>query len=436
MWLKVIGALLGTLGLVGVGFLHQLEQPQISEASRANYSVSTKALPLEIYCPGPVAELGGKDGTDLGSMALTGAAEISSHVSAGEIATEIPTLIESGALLGLASNEQTTQALSANQWQILSRPRMAGLAANNCDQPQSSGWFATGMGSVGSESVLHLANPTSNEVQVMLVSHLPTSTKEQLVTLAAFEQVQISLASLADAEPSFALHFYSNGPGVSAVLQNRLSSGLATAGVEMVAASSPTANWFIPGLVITAESYQAPRLRLVNTSDSANSLLVTFHGSGVDSDVLKVDLGPHEIVEEVLNLAPGSYLIEVSGQEQSTGAIWVSQLADAVDFAWLVPAAQFESALTIPLPKLSGDLVIANPNNEPINVSVMMAGQYQSHTIGRKGQIILPSAGSLAVVQSDGLFMASLLLSEDRGIAVIAPKENANLGSDLVIAVD
>ena len=429
-------AAIGSAALLSTtGYLLLLPSPIASAPETAPLSASTTPLPLSIFCPGPVAELGGQDGTELGSLELVGSANVFSHIGDGVLAGEMPDQIETGVPLSLSSKDQTTNALSAIQTQTVKRDRMAGLAAIYCAEPVAKGYFISGMASVGDQTILHLANPNSTEAQVTLNVISKAGETQKLVTLAADEQVQISLAALAENEAIFAIEFFSNGPAISASLQNRSVSGLAATGLEMVAATNLAASSFIPGLEVFDNGFEEPRLRVLNPSDSEISVRVTLHGIGVNSDVFELVVPARQLIEQPIDLGVGDYLVELSSDSEFASAIWSQRIGEVLDFAWLSPAESFSDSLSLPVPQLQSELVLANPTEDPINVSVLTSGQYQSVTIASKSQIRLEAGVPEVKVQSANSFMATLQIISESGYSVITPKENINLGSDLQILV-
>lgn len=433
--LKIPIALLAASALAASAYLSLGVSPALVAKQPEPVMVGTTPLPLTIYCPGPLAELGGEDGTDLGSLSLIGKSKIWSNTAAVELAGPIPDEIESGSVISLLSKEQTTAAISANQTQVVDRQRMVGVAAANCSKPWTRGTFATGMASVGREAILLIANPFGNEVQVYLEFALHSGLKKHLVTLAGFEQQQISLASFVEAEPNFALSFTTNGPPVSAIMQLRTSSGLTATGVDLVPATQASSEIWIPGLVVFEDSYQPPSLRLFNPNAENATARVTFIGVGNDSDVFEVSIDPGQVSNIDLELPVGEYLVHIESELPLGSAIWSQRLGETLDFAWLVPAEEFGGSLFIPVPQLESELVIANPAPNPITVALQNAGNYTSLTIPAESQIRTRVEYSLVELQSNDAFLATLQIVGKAGYAVITPTENENLGSDLEIFV-
>lgn len=435
LWLKIPIALISAAAVAGAGYFSMSPSPTLDPLPRQPELVSTTPLPLQIVCPGPLVELGGEDGTDIGSLSLLGKANIWSHNSAAELANAVPDQITQSSTIALVSKEQTTNALSALQTQVVDRQRMVGVAASNCSQPVTEGSFATGMASVGRESILLISNPLPNEVQVYLEFALSGGVKKHLVTLAGFEHLELSLAQFVDAEPNFAVNFSTNGPAVTITMQLRTSSGLTATGVDLVPATKAETDSWIPGLTVFPDTFQAPQLRIFNPQAEPVKALVTFIGIGNDSDVFEVEVPAQQVVALDLTLPVGEYLVRIQSDEPVVSAIWSQRIASTLDFAWLVPSEEFFDSLAVPVPQLASELVVVNTHDSPITVSLLSGASYQSLTIPAQSEVRTPVQFPLAQVQSANSFRASLQIVSDSGFAVVAPTENQNLGSDLSINV-
>jgi hypothetical protein len=312
---------------------------------------------------------------------------------------------------------------------------MRGVAAVNCSQGSSHGYFSNGISGLGRESILKIANPTNTEAQITITTYVKAGQSSKTLTLAPGATEQLSLTTMSNAESNFAVEYQSNGPAVHVVLQTRTSRGLAATGVELSAATQASTHSVIPGIEVFENQIHSAVLSLFNPQLSPATVRVTAHGIGVDSDVFEVHLEAGELHQKDLDLPVGEYLIEIQSDLEVVSSIWSERLSQTLDYAWLVPAEKFNQALTIPVPQLESDLVIGNPGDKPISVAIMNAGQYQSVTIGAKSQASLSVQPSLVQIQSQGEFVASLQIKSESGYSVIAPVENVNLGSDLLINV-
>jgi hypothetical protein len=433
---RILGVTLTLAGLTGAWFLQSVSFPvQQSEEPKA-IAVRTTAKPLQLYCQGPLAELGGKDGTDLGSMALVGKADVRYRLGAGSLVSEPEGRVTEGVVLAMASREQTTATLAAVQSQLIQRPRMAGLAASNCGQAQAEGWLLNGMAGSGFESILHVANPNQVEVQIELVFHLVTSSNSHLITLAPFESQQLSLASFVEAERSFAIYFQSSGQKVSVALQNRSSAGLSATGVEL---KGPTAkaskSLAIPGFEILADGLAKPSLRIFNPGSVAANALVTFVGSGTNSDVVQIEVPAGGFAEVEPDLQIGDYLVLIESDAEVMAELYNPFVGKNFDFGWLTPAEAFTGELTMVVPGYMSKVAIANPSAAEITVVLTLDAGSQAIRVPARSQLQVPVTGKSLSIESQGEYYANLILTDPKGYAVITPRENQNMGSNIQVLV-
>ena len=434
--IRILGLTISLAGLAGAWFIQGAPLPSVSAVSQEPLAVTTDAKPLQLYCPGPLVELGGKDGTDLGSLALVGKANISYRLGAGSLTAEPARRVEAGTAITMASKEQGSATLAAAQSQLIQRPRMAGLAATDCGQPQAEGWLLNGLAGSGFESILLVANPNPVEVQVQLTFHLSTSTTSQLITLAPLSAQQLSIASFVEAEPQFAIHFQSSGQKVSVALQNRSSVGLSATGVELVDPTSAAAeSQVIPGLEILADGLADPNLRIFNPGTDPTTALVTFVGSGTNSDVVSVELpaGGFELVAP--KLAAGSYLVLIEAESEVMAELYNPYVGENFDFAWLSPVAAKGGKSAMAIPGYAAKLALANPSDQTVNVIMTLDSGSQALAIPPRSQLLVNVSGRSLALDSGDKYFANLILTDPKGYAVIAVGENANLGSDIQVVV-
>lgn len=434
--IRILGITLSLAGLAGAWFIQGVPLPSVTPAAQEPLAVTTDAKPLQLYCPGPLVELGGKDGTDLGSLALIGKANISYRLGTGSLALEPQTQVESGTAITMESREQGSATLAAAQSQLIQRPRMAGLAATGCGQPQAEGWLLTGLAGSGFESILLVANPNPVEIQVQLTFHLSTTTTSHLITLAPLAQQQLSLASFVEAEPQFAIHFQSSGQKVSVAVQNRSSAGLSATGVELVGPTlAPAKSQVIPGFEVLADGLADPNLRIFNPGSEPTTALVTFVGSGTNSDVVSVEVpaGGFELVTP--KLVAGNYLVLIEAQAEVMAELYNPYVGQNFDFAWLSPVATKTGETAMAIPGYAAKLALANTGAQAVSVILTLDSGSQAISIPARSQLLVNVTGKALVLDSTAEYRASLILTDPRGYAVIAPRENANLGSDIQVLV-
>lgn len=434
--LKVLSSLLSALAISGIWFLHQIPAVSVEFPQAQIQEVATQAKPLELFCPGPLVQVGGKDGTDLGSMELVGSATLTHLVGTGVLGTEPESKFESGQLIQMASAEQTTNALVAIQTQLVDQGRMAGLSGSICDQPSSEGWLVGGLAGPGFESVLLVANPNQVEVQVQLKFSLPTKEVPMVLTLAPMSETQVSLASAVEAEPIFAVGFASSGPKISVALQNRASSGLSATGVELRTSDVPAhQKQVIPGFELLAAGLSDARLRLFNPGDAVTSVDVAFIGSATHSDAVRVELEANSFAEVSPELPAGEYLVIVDSKEPILATLYNPYVAQGVDFAWLGAAEGLSGKNTFAIPNYDAKVAVANASDQAITVRLTQASGTQEINLPARSQKMLRVGGSKLELESKGEYFANLSIYSPKGYAVINPRQNANLGTDLSIRV-
>jgi hypothetical protein len=434
--IRILGLTLSLAGLAGAAFIQGFALQVPEPSAQEPVSVTTDAKPLQLYCPGPLVELGGKDGTDLGSFALVGKADVSYRLGTGSLTADPESRIESGSAITMASREQGSDTLAALQTQLIQRPRMAGLAATNCGQPQAEGWLLTGLAGSGFESILLVANPNPVEVQIAFTFHLETATTSHLITLAPFAQQQLSLASFVEAEPQFAVHFQSSGQKVSVGMQNRSSAGLSATGVELVGPTALAAkSQVIPGFEILADGLAEPSLRIFNPGAEPTTALVTFVGSGTNSDVVQVEVpaGGFELVQP--KLAAGNYLVLIEAEAEVMAELYNPYVGQNFDFGWLSPVTAMTGKTAMAIPGYSAKLAIANPTNQSVNIILTLDSGAQALAISARSQLVVTVTGKTLVIESGDAYHPNLILSDPLGYSVVSPRENANLGSDIQVTV-
>jgi hypothetical protein len=132
--LRLVSAL-AVLAAAGALFLLP-SVPMLPEAKLEARTVGVEPLPLRANCAGPLVEVGGVQGTALGEISRIGNPLVAVHGS--ELDSE-----QSWASFEVPGSPQSTDLLSANQVQSVDRPRVRGLAAANCAQPNNFGYFVS-----------------------------------------------------------------------------------------------------------------------------------------------------------------------------------------------------------------------------------------------------------------------------------------------------
>lgn len=426
---------------LGVGHWSLIGYPKqyVTVAQSRVISASVEPLPLEIHCPGAFVQLGGADGTDLGTVERLGEARIFWQGSA--LATdELPEESTNNfATAKSAQNEQSTQLLSMLQVQAIDQSRALGLQASYCPQPLSAGWLPNGSAVSGAESVLIAANPAAVEVLIELEVHMANQVVEDSFALAPGEEQLISLARYANGEELFAVYFQTNGPEILMALQNRETRGLTPIGLELaLPVAEPAKSMAFVGLRELTGGFTLPELRVYNTSDQpADVALTALDGENVELFRLQVPAGGFEAID--LKVSENYQLVALESDQPVIAAIKSHSLEPLLDFAWILPAERF-SSLALPLPRYRSSLVLANPDSAAveINVSVFSGSDssVQSFVLPALGTLAVPVAGESVLVTGASEFLAALEIIDAPGYSLIRPTENANLGDDLKIQIN
>jgi hypothetical protein len=327
--------------------------------------------------------------------------------------------------------------LSAIQYQRVERPRASGLVAGYCEQPITNGWFVSGDGGAGKESVLIVANPNTVDTQLLLEIHIDGTVITERFVIGPQSEKLISLAALVGVEPSYAVYFESGGAGLVVAIQHRYSDGLNSLGVSLdTAIRAAATNLWIAPLSILAEGYESPRLRLFAPLASATSL-ITYHSSASGTLSQQVSVGSGELIELELDLAAGVYAVEIESDEPISASILNPSLAP-LDYQWLSPLEPI-SEIYLPIPAIDTQLAILNPTDNNINVSTQVFSQEGIELIELRlapNQLrMIPVAGSRVAVSGDLDFMVAMQLKDEGGYAVINPSENSNPGQSLTVLI-
>ena len=423
LFLKAL-AYLAALGLVGSLYLApRIELPEASEAQLASASVDP--MPVTAFCPGPLAEVGGEQGTDLGEISSVGKATFNLWGTDAEVSED------GGLFARVDTAEQSTKVLSVNQTQAINRPRLAGLAATYCPMPSASGYFVTGDSGPGSETVLHLANPNDVDLMVELELSLEDGIETDKVSLAANEQKMISLVGLSGADSQYVVRYQTSGLPVAAFLQHREVSGLSATGVALVAPTKPVKQGAISGLVVAENAIKGPALRVFNPGLEGVELSLQAIAGG-EFELIQIRVPAGVLVEQELKLKAGSNLVSFEATGEVLVAIRNDVISPKVDFSWLIPSQLFERDLYLAAPG-SSQLLLGNPTLETFTV-VVVGEQSASVTLPARSQVAVPIERGPLRVQGTG-FLAAIEILSKAGYEVVQPTEMRNIGESIEVSV-
>ncbi|MFM1993936.1 MAG: hypothetical protein RL537_625 [Actinomycetota bacterium] len=424
--------------LVGIALLvtSYLVPSAVSEATvpSSEFSIDVDPLPLNIVCPGSFVEVAGRSGTEIGKIERVGSASVKVRSSAE---TDYPTAAESFISLNATGADQSTELLSAIEYQVVDESRAKGLLAGYCEQPKTNGWFVSGEGGAGKETVLIATNPNNVDTQLLVEIHFAGKVITERFVIGPLREELISLAALVGVEPSYAVYFESGGAGLVVAIQHRYSDGLNSLGVSLdTAVREASKNLWLGPLRILAEGYERPRLRIfAPLSDAAVS--ITYHSASTNTLTQEFSLASGELLELEPELATNDYAVEIESSEPVIASVLNPSLTP-LDYQWISSLERFTS-LYLPIPTVDTEIALINPGSTSldINLGVRSAAGVES-TIVRvapNGIQMLPVTGTRLSLQADGEFMAALQLRNASGYAVINPSENANPGQSLSVFV-
>ena len=440
--MKLAARIALAIALVGL-LLSQIVAAQLplvstSFATPVLKDVAVEPLPLELYCPGAFAEVGGESGIELGQIDRIGEASIYQFLGSGELIVDPGLTTTTGSRLVAEGDNQSTGLLSVVQSQGISRDRALGLMASACSQPAFSGWFISGAAALGQETVLLLSNPSESETLVSLQFLVPGGKISKQVSLAAGQTDVLPVSSVIFQEPVFALSFETSGVPISVAMQQRSTAGLSTRGVDLQLPSpAPSNDNFITGLSVRSEGFEKPVLRLFNFGDITTEAVITAVASN-NVLVLRQQVQPEGFAEIELDLTDGDYLVRVESTTPLLVGIRNTILKPVVDFSWLTQSSQFTD-LTLPVPSYKTRLHVANFGSTALIVNLEITSgtrvEYQSFEIASLSQVSLPVSGDSIRINSASEFTAALEVIDVPGYAVINPRENQNFGDELSVSV-
>jgi hypothetical protein len=372
-----------------------------------------------------LVEVGGVQGTALGEISRIGNPLVAVHGS--ELDSE-----QSWASFEVPGSPQSTDLLSANQVQSVDRPRVRGLAAANCAQPNNFGYFVSGNSGPGSESILILGNPNLVEVLVELELALESEIITERITVAAGEQKVVSLVALSGAEPIFALSYQTSGLPVSAFMQQRTVNGLAATGVDLVTPQLPKSSGVIPGIEVVTEGFAPAELRVFNPGLVQTEVVLQLKNSERTEEI-RILVPAGKILSQGVSLAAGATLILFESSQPVVLALKNQILDEGLDFSWLSPTDGFSEPLRLVVSRTS-TLFIANPSVG--NLSLVIEGPVgQSAVVSGGGQVGIPVTPGSYLLSGNLEFHALLSIKNSTGYATIAPSQMQNSGEELTVLV-
>ena len=440
--MKIFARLVTLVLALGLAVAHWQLFPNSSELLRAPnlaQAVNVEPLPLKVYCPGALVEVGGESGVELGRVERIGEALVSSQTSATEVLIVPPISTVEGAEATVADAQQSTNLISMIQSQAVDRERAKGFAAGFCQKPLASGWLINGSSVVGSESVLIAANPGEVEALVELEIHLPGRVVSDRFALAPGEQQLIPTSGYANGEPAFAIRFESSGPEISMALQNRETRGLNPIGIEIEGSTlDPATAFSFVGLRDLTQGFENPTLRVYNPSGEVAEVVATVFGEN-NVELVRGLVNPASFADLPIELAGGYQFANLTSDQPVLAAIKNPSIEPMLDFAWIQPAELF-SSVTIPLSSYQNSVLLANPGSTAVELTLESTTgdrrSFESLVLAPFSQLAIPSSANSMRVEGSGQFAIALEIFDKAGYALVHPRESANLGENLSIRVN
>ncbi len=439
--------------------------------------LTVQARDLNLICPGAAINSGGTSGTAVGSFSRIGAASVMGTVAAGAETFEqryladgyydsysaetFSTISQAGTVFATRgdSGEQGSTMINIAQAQKAVSPRLNGLLAASCQAPSPEIWLVGGSAATGRETLLLLANPSLVDITVSLEVFSEGGPVQASglsgISISAGTQTVVPLSSLIPETRTFVIHVSSSSGAVAAWLQQRTVRGLLYAGVDFVSPATVFAkSLVIPGVLIRGAADAAelkaanrdysdltPVLRVFNPSESKATFTAQINGATEKTfgTVIQDSVSAKTVQDfEIPALANGDYSAFINADQNITASIRLVRTdktkAPNTDFTWLQAAETFVGSrqLTVPAAGIS-KLTIANPNQEPVNVTVNGVAR----VIAASSMVVIKvdNAKTVTIVAKDKSVAANLVVDVDGMVANLDMVNYKNLGGQVSVRV-
>ncbi|MFJ4224672.1 DUF5719 family protein [Microbacterium sp. NPDC089695] len=291
--------------------------------------------------------------------------------------------------------------LGATESMSLSEDDLFGFAAAPCRPASTESWLLGGTVETGAEDLIVLTNPGAVPSTVAL-SVFGTVRSSTSVIVPAGTQVALPLTSIASGSEIPIVKVTATGSPVRAVLQSSLTRTLDPAGADLQdAVAAPQRHPVIPGVQMfesPADGSEMAVVRLMSPESDAQAV-VTVRRVGESAAVveLPIPLTADEPTELSLSaVPPGEYTVQVdadvpvlAGVREQDGS------GPQTDFAWLMPAPEFDSEVLVAVPDGPDPrLVLVNDEDQDAEVEVVAQGDDD-------GTTVTVPAGSSAAIDLD-----------------------------------
>ena len=288
--------------------------------------------------------------------------------------------------------------LGATESVNLAQQDLFGFAAAPCRPTSTESWLLGGTVATGAKDLIVLTNPGAvpSTVTLSLFGTVRASTS---VIVPAGAQVALPLTSIASGSEIPVVKVTTTGSPVRAVLQSSLTRTLDPAGADLQdAVTAPQRHPVIPGVQVIespADGSEMAVVRLMSPENDAQAV-VTVRKVGESSSVveLPIPLTADEPTELSLSaVPPGEYTVAVdadvpvlAGVREQDGS------GPQTDFAWLLPAPEFDSEVLVAVPDGPDPrLVLVNDEEQDAEVEIAEQGA------GDPTTVTVPAGSSAAV---------------------------------------
>jgi hypothetical protein len=248
-------------------------------------------------------------------------------------------------------------------WQLASASSGddTGLAVGQCLSPGNQWWFVGTGTKFGHIGRLMLTNADSGTCSLNLSLFGATGKLSAVgldgISLAPYSTKVINLAQLAPRQANLAVSVTTTQGRVYASVMDRWTTGLTPSGVDWPAATLPSTNLVVPGIL---EGNGRNRLVVANPGGSQALVSVELLGANgrfVPKGLARLQLHPGQVVSRDLTDLAGRDAVSVhlSSDQPVLGAVETSLRGTSHDSSVLGGVAPLEGAASVPLP-VSGEL--------------------------------------------------------------------------------
>ena len=426
--LRTIGLLM-SVGLVSTAFVMPYFAMTTSAEPFVEREITVPARPLEVVCPGPLYQLGGEEGTEIDSIETLGDADF--YLIRDGLAT--PFRASEPAVLSGEGEGQSSEDLSAYQWQDVAERRIAGSVSLTCKKPVTEAVLLGGKTSLGFESLLIVHNPDVLST-ILDIGFFESQTQvDDSISLAPGETKVINLARYVNTDQAVGVSISSQGGRFAAWIQSKSNSGVTPTGANIIAHNELQSN---PTMMLSVQSEQLPLefrvpelYALLNESLSTTVSIRSLEGGF--GDAFRVELEPGVNSIEMPDLEPGSYTVSLDADS----ALLSAHLTNPVTPDFLI--SQSEQSVSGEIGMIAafqGRLEVTSLQESVVSVTIIRDGVTEVATID------LLTSGSLfesEVEFGDRIQLSgeNLLIRITNGDTEYRAVDNSSFGSDLSITV-